>query len=563
MKATWFLMVFRKQGLFKVQNKLFLLGLCLAMLSLDLYGQSKLTLPLLPGEKWWAGTAQYGFMMPFGISTEYAFNLYGDRSNNQSSPLLLSSRGRWIWCDEPFAYRFKNDTLHLSTQSKKALQRGTAGRNIRSAYQYASTHFFPSSGRWPDSLLVTSPQYNLWIELQYNPTQKGVLDYAKKIMENNLPVGVLMIDDNWTNYYGEFDFDRAKFPDPKGMIQWLHEMGFRVMLWICPFISPDSKDFRELLAKRLLLMDNGGDTAMTFAATRKPLLIHWWNGYSACLDLSNPGARQWLLDKLHFLEKAYGVDGFKLDAGDPYFYDTPNLVSYKKITPNDQCTEWAKIGLEFPLNEYRAMWKMGGQPLVERLSDKSHSWTDLQKLIPNTIAQQLMGYTFTCPDMIGGGEFTSFLPGKPINQKLIVRSAQVHALMPMMQFSVAPWRVLDSVHFSAVEVAVKLRQRMMPYIMSTLRNAARTGEPAVRPLAYNFPDRGYEEVIDQFMLGDSLLIAPILTDVNTRKVVLPPGDWYYQNRKWKGGKEYTVTAGLSELPVFAGNPEQMLLLEHE
>ncbi len=105
-------------------------------------------------------------------------------------------------------------------------------------------------------------------------------------------------------------------------------------------------------------------------------MIHWWNGYSACLDLTNPGAKQWLTNKLHFLQKEYGLDGFKLDVGDSYFYDNKNLISYKKVSPNDQSEEWAKIGLEFPLNEYRAMWKMGGEPLVQRLADKSHTWED-------------------------------------------------------------------------------------------------------------------------------------------------------------------------------------------
>ena len=56
------------------------------------------------------------------------------------------------------------------------------------------------------------------------------------------------------------------------------------------------------------------------------------------------------------------------------------------------------------------------------------------------------GYTFGCPDMIGGGEFSSFLNHATIAQALIVRYALIHALAPMMQFSVAPWRMLDHAH---------------------------------------------------------------------------------------------------------------------
>ncbi|MEO7120965.1 MAG: TIM-barrel domain-containing protein, partial [Ginsengibacter sp.] len=201
-------------------------------------------------------------------------------------------------------------------------------------------------------------------------------------------------------------------------------------------------------------------------------------------------------------------------------------------------------------NEYRAMWKMGGQPLVQRLADKSHTWSDLQKLIPNTIVQQLLGYTFTCPDMIGGGNFISFLPGSKIDQKLIVRSAQVHALMPMMQFSVAPWRILDSQHLEAVKDAVKLRQQMMPKIMEAMRVAARTGQPALRLLSYNYPGKGYESIKDEFLMGDEILVAPVVKESDERSIVLPPGNWYYQNKKWKGGRAYQIKVALNELPGF-------------
>lgn len=524
---------------------LFLTSLTITKLN----AQSSAMLPLLPDEQWWGGAAQFGYKMPFNNATDFDYDLYGDASGNQSCPLLISNKGRWIWCDKPFYYIFRNDSLIVESDLA-VIQTGTAGNTLATAYRYASQQFFPASGQWPDSLLVTAPQYNLWIELLYNPNQKDVLQYADDVLKNDFPPGVLMIDDNWSNYYGEFDFNKVKFPDAKRMIAYLHSKGFKVMLWICPFITPDSENFRELQKKKLLLMDNEGDSTMLWRSAKKPLLIEWWNGYSACLDLTNPAAKEWLTDKLKFLQTEYGVDGFKLDAGDAYFYDNSNLLSYKKVTPNKHTREWAKIGLSFPLNEYRAMWKMAGQPLVQRLADKNHSWHDLQMLIPNTIAQQLLGYTFTCPDMIGGGQFTSFLPGAVINQELIVRSAQVHALMPMMQFSVAPWRVLDSLQLQAVESAVALRQRLMPQIMKIMRAAAQSGEPVIRPLEYNYPNKGYGNIKDEFMLGDNILVAPVVTGNNHRNVIFPPGKWEYENETFTGPSAKKFTVALDELLVF-------------
>ena len=86
------------------------------------------------------------------------------------------------------------------------------------------------------------------------------------------------------------------------------------------------------------------------------------------------------------------------------------------------------------------------------------------------LLQGLVGYTYTCPDMIGGGEISSFWGEKNnLDQDLIVRSAQCQGLMPMIQFSVAPWRVLDSVHFNAVKKVIAVRNKMMPVIMELAR----------------------------------------------------------------------------------------------
>ncbi len=502
----------------------------------------------LPGEGWWGGIVVDGVKMPLGEG-DYSFNLYGNDAGNQAVPLLVSSKGRFVWSDDPFRYSFRNDSIIID-KTFGPVKTGRAGNNLKDSYLYASGKFFPSSGKWVDSLLVTAPQYNLWIELMYNPNQKDVLDYAEKVLANGMPAGVLMIDDNWSNYYGHFDFDKAKFPDARAMTDELHRMGFKVMLWICPFISPDSPAYRELESKKLLLLDSRGRKDATWAKASEPLLISWWNGYSACLDLSNPDTRKWLKDRLDFLQQEYGIDGYKLDAGDSRYYSSPDLVSYEIILPNDHSTLWAEVGLQYPLNEYRAMWKMGGQPLVERLRDKSHTWRDLQSLVPNTIVQQLAGYTFTCPDLIGGGSFGSFLPGRKINHKLIVRSAQCHALMPMMQFSVAPWRILENEHLEAVKKIVNIRQENMPYIMKVMREAVKTGEPALRAMEYEFPDQGFLKVTDQFMLGEEMLVAPVVTESDTRVVMLPKGRWKYKDTIIRGPATKTITVPLDELPVF-------------
>merc|ERR1712032_1683933 len=99
-------------------------------------------------------------------------------------------------------------------------------------------------------------------------------------------------------------------------------------------------------------------------------------------------------------------------------------------------------------------------------------------------------------------------PGFTLDQELFVRMAQTSALFPMMQFSLAPWKMLDAEHLKHCIVASKLRAQLATYIFELAIHASKTGEPIIRHMEYVFPGAGYERVMDQFMLGDDVLVAP-------------------------------------------------------
>ena len=487
---------------------------------------------------WWTGIINDGFQMP--LTKLYNADFRNNSFGNQVQPLLLSNQGEVIWAEQPFNINFVPGKLRMNAKST-VFQYNKSGKNLKDAYSFASKTYFPPSGEMPDPLLFTSPQYNTWIELVYNQNQKDVMAYSRDILANGLPAGVLMIDDNWQEDYGNWSFHPARFPNPKQMIDSLHNMGFKVMVWVCPFVSPDSYIFRDLMAKKYFVTyDNG-----------YPAMIKWWNGSSAELDFTNPKATNWFKAQLNRLTKEFHVDGFKMDAGDFEFYVHVN--SFKPdATPTDHSEAWANIGLDYPLNEYRAMWKMGGQPLGERLHDKDHGFGDLQLLIPNMLVEGLMGYYFSCPDMIGGGEVSSFENKDQLDQESIVRSAQCHALMPMMQFSVAPWRVLDKDHLEAVKKAVEIREKFKDYILELAIKAAKTGEPIMKPMEFDYPGQGYATIIDQFLLGDKLLIAPILTKGAVKRlVVIPEGTWEsFDGHVITGPGKIEVKVRLDDLPYY-------------
>lgn len=512
-----------------------------------------ISVDLTPNESWWGGAVSDAVQMPYTNSSNFERSLVGNTEGNQAQPLLVSNLGRYVHSDHPFEFSVKNGRLELTGAEDLTLC--TAGTTLRDAYLAAQAKHFPPSGLLPDACLFKQAQFNTWIELTYNHNQKDIEAYAQAIVSHGYTPGLLMIDDTWQEAYGVWRFHPGRFPDPRGMIERLHVLGFKLMLWLVPYVSPDSVPYRELERSGGLILEEVGPTSAP-PKRPKPALFRWWNGVSAALDLTHPKAHEWLSAELKRLQVEYGIDGFKFDAGDAaaiaHHSITGGLKFFQPSDGNDQSERFAKFGAAYPLNEYRSCWKAAGLPLAQRLKDKDHTWEALRTLIPSGLTQGLLGYPFTCPDMIGGGEYRSFEAASQIDGELVVRSAQASALFPMMQFSVAPWRVLSEEHQAYCLEAAKLHAELGDEIMELAQLSARTGEPILRHLEYVFPHQGFAAISDQFLLGENILVAPVLTSgARQRDVVFPPGKW--RNAKgeiFEGPGTQRVEAPLGTLPWF-------------
>ena len=532
-----------------------ILGMTALLIGGAVYAQTySLEVQMLPGESWWGGMdnphawqileAGGNYTFPMDERTVASMDFTHQTYSNNCVPFFVSTAGRYIWCDEPLKASFNNG--HISLESSSPISLVNAGKNLKEAYLAAAAAHFPPTGILPPEEFITRPQYNTWIELTYNQNQEDILRYAHAIADNGFPTGaVFMVDDNWQKYYGNYDFKPERFPDPKAMMDELHSMGYKVMLWVCPYVSPDSPEYRELAKKGYFAMDVKED---------HPAMVQWWNGFSAMLDMSNPGARSWMVEKLKQMQEKYGVDGFKFDAGDAASYSPSKIRVYDGKSYGSKHTElWCRMYEDFPYNELRASWKLAGEPIVMRLCDKKAEWSAVRGLVPAMLAAGMEGHLYTCPDMIGGGEFTSFLNLSPedIDQAQIVRSCQVHAMMPMMQFSVAPWRVLTKENMEICRAAAWKHVELAPYLMAQAREGAKTGAPIARPMEFEFPGQGFEDCNDQYMLGDKYLVAPMLEPGTSRLVKLPKGRWQDENGcRYKGGKTYTIEVPMDRIPVF-------------
>ena len=124
---------------------------------------------ILPNEKWWGGATDLGNKMPFCDNTIEA-DLQTQNFNNQTTPLLISNKGRYIWCDGPFQFQLRDGKIRIES-ARGTIEYATAGNTLKEAYLTASGKYLPPAGILPPELFFSKPQYNTWIELIYNQNQ--------------------------------------------------------------------------------------------------------------------------------------------------------------------------------------------------------------------------------------------------------------------------------------------------------------------------------------------------------------------------------------------------------
>ena len=519
-----------------------------------------ITINIADNEYWWGMASSLGVNMPFSKDTELNISLKERSLSNQLMPLLVSSKGRYIWCEKLDSVTFKDGTI---TVSGEAITVNEDGKTLKDAYLCATKNHFPfDNAELPVEFFETA-QYNGWMQFTYNPTQEKVLEYAHGIVDNGFDPGILIIDEGWHQPYGTWEFDKIKFPEPEKMVEELHSLGFKVMLWVCPFVRCDGEAYVKSVHSGAEFGESKISTELYLRIDDEPwyspAIIQWWNGYSAILDFTKEADRQFLKVQLDALMENYKIDGFKFDGGAWYYYSNlccrngHILEEEKKFLRN---IAWNDFGRAYKYHEYKDSFKCGGKCSISRLADRAHSWdkNGLNTIIPNTIAQGLEGHPFVCPDMIGGGEWSMFLKDDFVfDEELFVRMAQASAYLPMMQFSLAPWEYLSEENCSYCLDAARKHKEIAPEIIKLVNEARKSGEPIIRAMAYEFPDENYETVKDYFMFGKNTLVAPVVEKGHTTKTVrLPKGcNWEYTDgRVYSGGTVVTVDAPISVLPVF-------------
>jgi alpha-glucosidase (family GH31 glycosyl hydrolase) len=413
--------------------------------------------------------------------------------------------------------------------------------NAKEAYRQVVSIFGKPTGIPPQELF-RKPTWTTWAHYKTQITQSKVLEFADRIIAQGYPYGVMEIDDRWQTHYGDIVFDPGRFPDPKRMIDELHGKNFKVTAWVVPFFNPGSAAFADGKKRGFLVRRKSG----------RPYLVRWWQGRGGLLDVTNPAALDWFYQNLRALQEQTGLDGYKFDAGEACFFPK-DALSHQPVSPNGFTHQYIDfIASRFGLTEVRSGWLNQPAPIFFRQWDKASTWgTDngLHSVLTGILALGLTGYPFILPDMVGGNEYE-----EKADAELMIRWTELNSLLPAMQFSLPPWEYSEECSQICRKYA-RLHEVYSGRLIQAAGESIQNGDPIIRPVWWGDPtDQEAINCDDQFLVGDGLLVAPVLVKgKRNRDIYLPKGRW---KEAWSGEiyegnrvlEDYPVP--LDSLPVF-------------
>jgi alpha-D-xyloside xylohydrolase len=393
--------------------------------------------------------------------------------------------------------------------------------------------------------------FGTWISSGFfRDSQERVMERARRIRERGIPCDVLHLDTYWQQdgNWSDMRWDAEHFPDPEGMLAELAAMGFKVCLWMNPYISHLSPVFRDGAEKGYFLRRPDGEVYVADS---------WHGTYPPCgiVDFTNPDAAEWFAELLRGPLRQ-GAAAYKTDFAEGVPADAvafngmrgTELHNVYTLLFNDLV---ARVTRE--VNGHELVWArssfLGGQRHSAQWGgDTFTSYAAMGSTLRGGLSHGLSGVPFWSHD---AGGFT----GRP-SDDLYVRWGQFGALSPLVRFhgttSREPWEYPEAAE-RAVVAALRLRYRLMPYIYSAAIDAARTGSPMMRALCVDHPDDPVAWQADlEYLLGRDLLVAPMTAPEGVRQVYLPAGDWvdHWTGELIAGGRYVTVSAPLERIPLF-------------
>lgn len=496
----------------------------------------------------------------------WTVDAYGVRSDRayKNLPLLLSSNGYAVFFDmtSPIYY----DLGQVSTTAWQA----TARADHLRFYLIAGDGIAPLidgyhqlTGR---AAVPPDWSFGFWISRWGYRNRGEVMAVARRMRAEKIPCDVIHIDPYWMRYHeghhGDLVWDQKAFPDPKGMIDELRQLGFRVSLWESPYVPLDSK-MREEGERRGFLMTSKATVRGSSSKKQasRLALVHGFAKPSAAVDFTNPGAVEWFTAKNRKLLEM-GVAVMKTDFGE----DLPVDAAAHDGTPAEQLHnlypllyQQAVFETTREVHGYGLIWGRSGYAGSQRNpvhwgGDPACTFDDMAASLRGALSWILSGAAFASFDM--GGFFGIPNHADPPSPELYVRWSQMgmlfsHARAHGHTAPREPWEYGEPA-LGIFRRYAQLRYRLLPYLYAAARRAAR-GIPMARPLVFDHPsDPTTYHVDDEYLLGPDLLVAPMFKPSGRRDIYLPAGAWYdfWSDHRFEGERWIGYEAELDKLPLF-------------
>lgn len=450
-----------------------------------------------------------------GTSTELSY---------KNIPFYLSNRGYGVFVNSPDKVSFE-----VSSEMVKKVGFSVPGESLDyfifngPTMKDALTRYTDLTGK---PALPAPWTFGLWLSTSFttNYDEATVTSFVDGMAERDIPLSVFHFDCFWMKGFRwcDFKWDEEVFPDPSGMIKRLKEKGLKICVWINPYIAQESYLFEEGMKGGYFVKRTNGD------------VWQWdmWQPGMALVDFTNPEACKWYTSKLEALMDM-GVDCFKTDFGERI--PTKNVVYYNGADPVKMHNYYTYLYNKTVFELLESKRGKGNAVLFARSATAGGQkfpvhwggdcWSDFESMsesLRGGLSLTMSGFGFWSHD-IGGFEDTSTpdVYKRWVAFGLMSSHSRLHGSSSYR----VPW-AYDEESVKVASFFTKLKISLMPYLYRNAIETNKTGIPTMRSMVLEFQNDPACQYLDkQYMLGDSLLVAPVFSEDGMAEYYVPEGRW--------------------------------------
>ncbi len=451
---------------------------------------------------------------------------------------LINRSGITILRDDSLVINSASGQFHRSKRSDiQILYIATYGKDIRKGLKQFQ-ELLGSPPKVPERFFMTwFSCYKKWGHSEWE-------EVVKEFKKNEFPLGTISIDTDWhEHFWWGFQWNRELFPDPEAFRDWKERESLTTFFNVHPgALNPKEEDFD------LFLKVTDSELSL-YTENNTPTPFHLHNQPVDYLDANH--RRAWF-DIFHHKAENYGCDYWWVD-GSVLDDDEENATSvliedYYKRSLEKEEEPFPVLARNHGLGSHRSTCLFTG--------DTNSNWETLEK----EVASLSYAANSLCPYVshdIGGffglGEDRS---EEKLPVDMYIRWSQFGALSPVLRWHSVkgvrePWNY-GSEAARIVKEAVHLRYALIPYFYQLSIEAHKTGVSICRPLYYHSDDERCFDVLDQYLIGSKLLVAPVVKPSLERSILFPEGDWVSvdDNTEYEGGQRIDLEIPMSQIPVF-------------